>query len=131
MTADLSPAIEAIWLKSRDEIARRIATLEAAFAALHAGALADELLRARCQRCAELAASSPSAPPAARSDGDAATRAAPPAKCASSREPADRKDRQGGQALGLLDRHRAQGRTPDRATFARHAQGREARPPTR
>ena len=46
MTADLSPPIEAIWLKSRDDIARRIATLEAAIAALRAGALTDEL-RAR------------------------------------------------------------------------------------
>ena len=46
MTADLSPPTEAIWLKSRDDIARRIATLEAAIAALRAGALADEL-RAR------------------------------------------------------------------------------------
>ena len=43
MTADLSPAIEAIWLKSRGEVARRIATLEAAIAALHAGELADEM----------------------------------------------------------------------------------------
>lgn len=46
MATDLGPAIEAIWQRSRPEIARRIATLEAAVAALHAGALAEEL-RAR------------------------------------------------------------------------------------
>ncbi len=57
MTGDPSPAIEAIWLKSRAEIARRIATLEAAIAALHAGALADEL-RARAVSDAQKLASS-------------------------------------------------------------------------
>jgi len=43
---DLSPAIEAIWHKSRGEIARRIATLEQAVDAMLAGDLVGEL-RAR------------------------------------------------------------------------------------
>ena len=58
MTADLSPPIEAIWLKSRDDIARRIATLEAAIAALRAGALADELRARAVSDAQKLAGSS-------------------------------------------------------------------------
>ena len=58
MTADLSPPIEAIWLKSRDEIARRIETLEAAIAALRAGALADELRARAVSDAQKLAGSS-------------------------------------------------------------------------
>lgn len=58
MTADLSPAIEAIWLKSRDEIARRIATLEEAIVALRAGALADELRARAVSDAQKLAGSS-------------------------------------------------------------------------
>lgn len=57
MTADPSPAIDALSLKSRDEIATSIATLEAAIAALHAGALADEL-HARAVRAAQKLAGS-------------------------------------------------------------------------
>ena len=46
MATDLSPAIEAIWQRSRPEIARRIATLQEAVAAQLAGDLDDDL-RAR------------------------------------------------------------------------------------
>ena len=43
MATDLGPAVEAIWQRSRNEIARRIATLEEAVAAMLAGDLTDEL----------------------------------------------------------------------------------------
>ena len=43
MATGLSVAIEAIWERSADEISRRIATLERALGAAHAGDLDDEL----------------------------------------------------------------------------------------
>lgn len=48
MTAELAPAIEAIWQRSRPEIARRIASLEEAAAAMLGNDLSDEL-RQRAQ----------------------------------------------------------------------------------
>ena len=57
MASELSPAIEAIWERSRPEIAGQIATLEEAAAALLAGDLAEEL-RGRAERDAHKLAGS-------------------------------------------------------------------------
>jgi CheY-like chemotaxis protein/HPt (histidine-containing phosphotransfer) domain-containing protein len=54
---DLSVSIDAIWEKSREEIDRRIGTLEAALAAMRALALGDEL-RAHAERDAHKLAGS-------------------------------------------------------------------------
>lgn len=57
MAAGLSIAIEAIWEKSRKDIAQRLATLEEAVVALRAGNLSDAL-RARAERDAHKLAGS-------------------------------------------------------------------------